>query len=132
MRPPKWISPLFASAAIYDGGLGLLFIVAPGYPFRLFDVTPPNHWGYVQFPAALLIIFALMFVAVARDPLGSRNLIPYGILLKLAYCGVVFYHWFATDIPGMWKPLAVIDLVMGALFVWAHVALRTRGRKISC
>ena len=29
---------------------------------------PPNHWAYVQFPAALLVIFALMFVAIASAP----------------------------------------------------------------
>ena len=26
-------------------------------------VTPPNHFGYIQFPAALLLIFAVMGVA---------------------------------------------------------------------
>jgi len=124
MKPAKWISPLFVLAAIYDGVLGLLFLAAPDYPFKIFEVTPPNHWGYVQFPAALLIIFALMFAAVARDPAGNRGLIPYGILLKLAYSGLVLRYWLTTGVPDMWKPLAVIDLVMAALFVWAYAALR--------
>ena len=120
MNVPKWISPLFALAALYDGVLGVLFLAAPGYPFRLFEVTPPNHLGYVQFPAALLLIFALMFAAVARNPVANRNLIPYGILLKVAYCGVTFAYWLTSEIPDMWKPLAIVDLAMIALFVWAY------------
>jgi hypothetical protein len=123
MKPPKWIAPLFVIAALYDGILGLAFLAVPLYLFELCGVTPPNHVGYVQFPAALLLIFALLFVAVARDPVGNRQLIIYGILLKVAYCSVAGFHWAATDIPGMWKPFVVIDLVMGLLFVWAYFAL---------
>jgi hypothetical protein len=80
--------------------------------------------GYVQFPAALLLIFALMFLAIARDPVGRRHLIPYGILLKVSYCGVVFFHWFTAGVPYMWKPFAVIDIVFLALFGWAYGSLR--------
>ena len=86
-------------------------------------MTPPNHWAYVQFPGALLIIFALMFVAIARDPAGNRNLIVYGILLKLSYCGIASWYWFTAGIPGLWKPFAVIDLAMAGLFVWSFRAL---------
>jgi hypothetical protein len=82
-------------------------------------VTPPNHPGYVQFSAALLLVFAVMFAAIARQPVRNRGLIPYGILLKVSYCAVVFYHWFTTGIPNMWKPFAVVDFVFLILFVWA-------------
>ena len=123
MTSRKWIPPLFWLAALYDGLLGLAFLAAPGQLFELCQVTPPNHLGYVQFPAALLLIFGLMFVAVALDPSGRRQLIVYGIALKVAYCSVAGYHWAATGIPGMWKPFVVIDLVMGLLFVWAYVRL---------
>ena len=126
MNSPKWISPLFWLAALYDGLLGLAFLVAPGQPFEWCQVTPPNHVGYVQFPAALLLIFGLMFVAVAWDPPGRRNLIVYGILLKVAYCGVAGFHWAASGIPGMWKPFVVIDLLMALLFVWAYGSLAKR------
>ena len=123
MTSAKWIPPLFWLAASYDGLLGLAFLAAPGRLFDLCQVTPPNHLGYVQFPAALLLIFGLMFAAIALDPAGRRHLIVYGILLKVAYCGVAGYHWAATGIPGMWKPFVVIDLVMGLLFAWAYVSL---------
>lgn len=126
MNVPKWISPLFWIAAAYDGALGLLFIVAPSWAFERFDVAPPNHWGYVQFPAALLMIFALLFVAIAKDPIANRGLIVYGILLKVAYCSVTSYHWLSQGIPAIWKPFVWIDLAMGALFAIAAVRLAGR------
>jgi len=122
------ISALFAVAALYDGLLGLLFLIKADAVFKAFQVTPPNHFGYVQFPSALLIIFAIMFVMIARSPLLNRNLIPYGMLLKVAYCGVVGFHWIAGGIPGMWKPFAVIDLVFLILFAWAYQSLSRMGK----
>jgi hypothetical protein len=124
MNTTRSIAALFWITAMYDGALGAAFLLAPGSIYRLADVPPPNHWGYVQFPAALLVIFALMFVAIARDPVKNSGLIIYGFLLKLAYCGLVFWYWFTAGIPGLWKPFAVIDLVMGALFLWSIRVLR--------
>ena len=127
MKTPVWIPILFAVSAAYDGILGLLFLAAPGWPFEAFGVTPPNHLGYVQFPAALLLIFALIFTQIALDPIRRRELIVYGILLKVAYCAVSGWHWLSAGIPNMWKPFTLIDVVMGGLFVAAYAILRSAG-----
>jgi len=121
MKRPM-LSALFVFAAIYDGFFGLVFLTSAGAIFERFGVTPPNHVGYVQFPAALLVIFALMFFAIAMNPERNRNLIPYGMLLKVAYCAIVFWHWAAGGIPNMWKPLAFCDLVFLVLFALAYRA----------
>ena len=124
------IRALFAMAALYDGALGTAFVVAPSVLFSRFDITPPNHLGYVQFPAALLLVFALMFLHIARDPRKHAPLIPYGMLLKVAYCSVAFVYWLSEDIPWIWKPFALIDLAMLALFAWAWQSLkRTRTKR---
>ena len=102
MQAQRSIVALFGVAAAYDGLLGIAFLL---------------------FPAALLVIFGLLFLNVAWRPHANRNLIPYGILLKVAYCAVVFGHWFTADIPGMWKPLAFADAAFAVLFVWAYVRL---------
>lgn len=114
------VRALFVVAALYDAILGLAFLFAGPAIFEHFKITQPNHWGYVQFPAGLLIIFGLMFLAVAIRPVGNRNLITYGILLKICYVATVFWHWSQGDIPFMWKPFAIIDLVFAVLFVWAY------------
>ena len=127
MKGMPWIRTLFAIAAAYDGLLGLLFVIAPWWVYRTVQIEPV-HWGYVQFPAGLLILFGLMFLAIAADPRGNRNLIPCGIGLKIAYCLVVFGYWATGGIPDMWKPFAIIDIIMAALFAWAYFALRQPAR----
>lgn len=127
MKTPAWVPILFGLIAVYDGLLGLLFLVAPTYAFTLCNVPPPNHVGYVQFPAALLVVFAWMFVQVARDPVSNRGLIIYGILLKVAYCAVAGGHWLTSGIPAMWQPLVIIDGITAVLFVWAYLQLGRPG-----
>lgn len=117
----------FLAAAVYEGVLGVIFTFMPLTAFARFGVTPPNHPGYVQFPALLLIIFTLMFLAVARNPGEYRCLIPYGILLKAAYSGLVFFYWFTTGVPGLWKPFAVIDFFCIPPFAWAYIHLGRKG-----
>ncbi len=129
MKIPRWIVPLFVVAALYDGVLGFLFALAPGYPFRMFGVTPPNHMGYVRFPACLLLIFGLMFLQVAVNPVKFRHLIVYGVLLKLSYCGVSLAYWLKYNIPDMWKPFTIIDFLMGVLFAWAYFTLGREGQE---
>ena len=127
MRSTWAIAALFLVAALYDGLLGAVFLIAPGWVYEQAQVTPPNHWGYVQFPAALLIVFACMFVAVAINPIANRNLIVYGVLLKVSYCGLAFWYWFSAGIPGLWKPFAIIDFIMAALFALSYREIGTRG-----
>jgi hypothetical protein len=64
-----------------------------------------------------------MFMAIAMNPVRNRNLIPYGILLKASYCGVVSFHWLTAGLPGMWKPFYIFDLVFLIAFAWAWAAL---------
>jgi hypothetical protein len=130
MRDHTWIRILFYAAGAYDGVLGLAFLAFPLAIYDWFAITPPNHVGYVQFPASLLVAFGLMFVQVARHPVANRNLIPYGILLKVAYCAVTFGHWVSQGIPNLWKPFAVADMAFAILFLWSytHLSSGTTGR----
>lgn len=118
-----WRRALFYIAGAYDALLGAAFLLFGSRIFQLFDVTPPNHQGYVQFPAMLLIIFGFVFFRIARDPVAHRDLIGYGIALKAAYCGLVFWYQATDGVPAMWIPWAWMDLVFLALFV---VARRSR------
>lgn len=120
------IKALFYVSALYDGILGLIFLFFWAAIYRMFDVTLPNHAGYVQFPALLLIIFGALFLQVARNPQENRNLIAYGIALKAAYSGTVFWHELTTGIPPMWVWFAWSDLAFLVLFVIARQSLRTR------
>jgi hypothetical protein len=122
----KWIKILFMAAAVYDLLLGAASIVAAPQIFRAFQVTPPNHWGYVYFPALLIVIFGIMFLRIAADPIGRIELIHYGMALKAAYCGVVFWFNFIGGVPRLWIPFAWADLVFFLLFFLAWKSLRAK------
>ena len=122
----KLTKTLFVVAGLYDGILGVAFLLFPLAIFAMYGVEPPNHIAYVQFPALLLIIFAAMFFQVARNPVKNRGLILYGCALKISYCSMVFWYQATSVIPDMWIPWAWIDLVFLLLFVFVY---RNLGRQ---
>lgn len=120
----KWIRVLFIIAGIYDGLLGLVFLFMPEAIFAFYEVIPPNHMAYVEFPAFLLIIFAIMFFRVATDPVRFRELMLFGAGLKFAYCSLVFKYTMTEGVPVMWIPWAWIDLVFLVAFLLAWNSAR--------
>ncbi len=125
MNVMKFSRIIFTLSGIYDSFLGFVFFFFPLFAFDLFRVAHPNHLGYIQFPATLLIIFAIMFFNIAKDPIGNISFMPYGIMLKAAYSGIVFWYWFFSDIPDMWKPFAVADLLFMIFFSWCYYHARS-------
>jgi hypothetical protein len=111
---------LFAVAGLYDFLIGLAFFLAGPQLFNATGTPYPNHWGYAQFGSLMLVIFGIMFFAVAYDPIANRNLMPYGMLLKASYTGIVAYYWVTVDCPWLFKPFAVVDAVMLLLFLLAY------------
>jgi hypothetical protein len=118
---------LFVIAGLYDFVIGLTFLFFGSQLFESAGVPQPKHWAYIQFGSLMLMIFGTMFLAIAYDPVGKRNLIPYGLLLKLSYVGLATYWWMATDIPMLFKPFAVIDTVMFVLFWMAYTRKPANG-----
>src|SRR5262245_11778087 len=111
---------LFGIVGAYDLIIGLAFLC---FGPRIFDATGiphPNHWGYIQFGALLLMVFVTMFFTGAYDPVANRNLMPFGMLLKLSYTGLVAYYWVTSECPLLFKPFAIIDAVMFVLILLAY------------
>ena len=115
---------LFFIAAAYDGLLGLAFIVAAPQVFNLVGITPPNHWGYVHFAAGTLTLFGYMFLRIALSPVENRNLVVYGMLLKVCFIVTVLWHELHGGVPMLWKYFAVADAVFLALFWWSGARLK--------
>lgn len=118
------VSMLFYLGALYDGVLGFLFLFLPQTTFGWVGEAPIEHFGYVKFPGALLLVFAWMFWNTARHPVANRMLIPYMTAFKLAYAVIVIGYWMSGDVPAIWKPFAIVDLVFAGCFVWAYSRLR--------
>lgn len=121
----KWMKTAFAVSAVYDGVLAFIFLFFGPAVYDYFGIEKPNHMGYLHFPALLLIVFAVMYWRIASDPVRFRELIPFGIGLKVSYFLVVFYHRATGGIPAMWIPFAWIDVLFTILFLQA---LRKTGR----
>ena len=113
----NWIKIIFVVAGLYDGAVGVIFFLFGLSVFDFYNVTRPNHIGYIQFPALILIIFGIMFIRIASDPVRFRELMLYGVGLKLAYSGVVFYHYFTAGLPFMWIPFAILDILFLIIFL---------------
>jgi hypothetical protein len=121
---------LYALAAAYDGLLGLAFIVGGSRLYARFGIMPPNHWGYVDFAAGTLVIFALMFLAIACHPVENRNLAPYGILLKVCYISTTGWYWGHGDVPALFKYFLGADAVFLVLFIMSLASLRPAGASV--
>lgn len=120
----SWIKLVLAASGIYDAVIGAAFLFGASALFRAFHVTPPNHDGYIRFPALVLLIFAVMFFRAATDPVARRDVLLYGAALKLSYFGLVFWYYFRGGVPAMWIPFAWADVAFFTLFVmgWRGVS----------
>lgn len=123
-----WIKTFLVVSGLYDGILGIVFALIPATLYRVFAVTPPNHYAYVRFPALLLIVFGVMFLRAAADPVGRRDVLLYGAGLKISYCAVVFWYEFRHAMPSIWIPFAWLDVAFLILFL---VAWKATARPVS-
>lgn len=117
-----WTKWPFIVSGTYDVLLAVAFLFFSGVIFHAAGVTPPNHPGYVQFPALMLLTFGAMFFQIARDPVRYRSMMPYGMALKAAYSATVFYYALTWGVPFMWVPFAWADLAFLILFGAAYRA----------
>lgn len=115
----RWTGGLFWLAAVYDAALGAAFLLAGPTLYRALGIAEPSHWGPTHFAAALLLVFGWMFSRIARDPEREQGLILYGLLLKVAYVGVVLRHAVAGDVPVPFAVFAWIDAAMAVAFLAA-------------
>ncbi len=124
MSTSKSVSLLFYVAAVYNLVFGAAFLLAAQPLFDLFKSVPPDHPGYIEFLSLIMMVFATMFYQVARKPEQNRNLIPYAVMLKLSSVGVIMWNWFVNhNMPDIWKPFAIVDLLYLIAMVWAMSAL---------
>jgi hypothetical protein len=114
-----WIRWMLLVNAVYDAVLGAAFLVAYSAIYQRLGIPPPNHPGYVQFPAALVLIFGVAFLIASGAPARHRDILAMGLCLKLAYAGVVLGHWFLGSIPLVWTVFGWVDLAFAGFFLAA-------------
>ena len=56
-----WIKVAYGTSAVYDAVVTLAFLFFGMTFYDYFGIERPNHPGYLQFPALLILVFALMY-----------------------------------------------------------------------
>lgn len=117
MNREKLYRGLFFVAGLYDVVLGAFFFLFYVQTYNYFGITLPNHPEYVQAPALFIVILGVMFFYVYKRMYRNIDLVKVGILAKIAYSGLAFYHYYFTYLPGVFMIFAWCDLIFMILFI---------------
>ena len=112
----KFVRILFGLAAAWGG-----LVLVPGL-FAEAGPRPEYYYGFV----GLALVFQLVFVMIAVDPVRYRALIPIAILEKLAFFLPVsiLYLQGRVAVGGVFYG-AMVDGLLAILFVLAWIRSRT-------
>jgi hypothetical protein len=99
---------LFATTAVYDLALGVVFLFFGRWAFDVLDIEEKYpEGGFIQLIGGFVLVLGFAYALIWRGDLQRNlDLIAVGALYKLAYTGV-----------GLW--IAIFDEVPHMLFVWA-------------
>ena len=118
----KYYKGLFLTATIYDVSLGIIFTFFFGFAFQLIGISQklPEFGGYISLIGAFLFVIGVAYYLIYRGDLQkNRDLIVVGVLYKLAYCAITFYHFAIGDIPHVifLSLFGVVDLIFFVLMM---------------
>ncbi len=85
----KWIKLLFAASGVYDALLGLAFLLFGLQVFQFAGVTPPNHIGYIQFPAYAANPLRNHVFQIAAGSARRNRTVWHGIKVLLFRSGIL-------------------------------------------
>lgn len=97
--PYRGYRPWFYAAAVYNLIWGIVVVAAPGFAFDLLGMAQPNYPAIWQSVGMMVMVYALGYWLLARDPKRYAALIWIGLLGKTF--GPVGFLWSAIhgDLP---------------------------------
>jgi len=110
---------VFLIAGIYG-----LLVVTPQYFMESWvggkfppPVTHPEYYyGFV----GAVVVWHLLFLVISKDPLRYRAMMPVAALEKLAFGAPILVLYFQNRAALAIVGAAVIDLILGALFLVSY------------
>jgi len=119
----KFAKYVFLVAGIYG-----LLVTFPLYFMEAkisMDYPPPlNHPEYYYSFIGVTLVWQILFLFIARDPLRYRPVIIFCPLEKLSLVPTFFVLSPRGLFPHAWVPLMAIDLTFGVLFFIAYLETR--------
>jgi hypothetical protein len=118
---------LFYPAALYNFA-ALPFLIDAKRSARLLAMIPiPTDIFYVHVAAAVMLLFGAFYAFAGFDPVRYRLFIQIGILAKLLFVAIVYWHFLvAGDISWQWPAIAAGDTVWSLLF-WRYLKQHSEG-----
>jgi hypothetical protein len=116
---------LFLIAALYDFILGFIFFAFLRFIFEdLFRIPYPLYPAFFQAAAAFVFVMGIGFYFVYRNMYRNIDLVKVGIIFKLFYTGLAFYHVFVEKMPWIFSVFGFLDLVFIVFFIFFLRAVR--------
>ncbi len=82
--------------------------------------NPESYYGFI----GVTLVFQLVFLTIGRDPERFRPMMLLGVLEKASFSGAVATLGLMGRTQGITVIFAVIDAVLGALFLLAWMRSR--------
>ena len=110
---------LFLIAALYDFILGFVFFAFLRFFFEdIFKITYPLYPAFFQAAAAFVFVMGVGFYFVYRNMYRNIDIVKVGIVFKLFYTGLAFYHVFFEEMPWIFSVFGFLDLIFIVFFVF--------------
>lgn len=118
----------FAKIVFLAGGIYGLVVVTPLYVLRSFieRLMPPaiSHPEFYYGFVGAVVVWHVLFLVIAGEPARYRAMMPVAALEKLAFGAPTLALCLTGAASKLWIPGAVIDLLLGALFIAAFVKVK--------
>lgn len=115
----------FAKLVFLIAGIYGLIVLVPQYFFEArtgHDYPPPiTHPEYYYGFIGLAVVWQLVFLILSRDPVRYRPLMIPAILEKACFAIPAVILLSQHRIPGLTFGFAMVDVVLGVLFLIAYV-----------
>ena len=111
---------LLTAAALYDGILGLLFLLFFRPILGLLGAAVPENPVYLQLAAGCIALFGLGFWWAAQHPVRNLDLVRLGTGLKVFFVCLAAYAAAVGLLP---HPIFLVLALLDALFVVGVVVL---------
>jgi len=118
------VKTFFVIAGLYDVILGLAFAFFWSliYSWSWVNVNPqffPSHPGYINLTGLMVFIFGVAFFMVAGNPVRMKGIAFLGLLFKIFFSAVVFWHAMGIGLPSyVFMVLAIIDIGFALGIIW--------------
>ena len=116
--------PIFARRVYSIAGIYGLIVLLPQYfmESRIGRDIPPaiTHPEYFYGFVGLAVVWQLCFLAIAREPMRLRPIMPVTVLEKLAFGIPAVVLYSQGRLAAATLAFGILDLVLGVLFVFAY------------